>query len=139
MTTTMATKRRHDPMFRAEVSRRLRQKVTEFKKQGMSEAAAARQLGVSPQAFNQYLKGKATPKAHILARACTMWGLRISYKQKTFGPEAFAEPDPVDRALPTQLSLFSEPQAIANRNLTLRVGAGKADTLSISLEIRFAS
>lgn len=94
---------------------------------------------MSPQAFNQYLKGKATPKAHILARACTLWGLRFNYKEKDFGAEAFVEPSTDDRSGPTQLSLFDQPQAIENGNLTLRVASRRADTLSVSLEIRFAS
>jgi transcriptional regulator with XRE-family HTH domain len=133
-------KRRHDPLFRAEVTRRLREKMKDLGKAGVSEAAAARQLGVTPQAFNQYLKGKATPKAHILARACTLWGVRLSYKGKEFAGDAFDAPEgKQDGQRPAQLSLFAEPQELHSRNLKLRVEAGKSASLNVSLEIKFAS
>ena len=133
-------KRRHDPVFRAEVTKRLREKMKDFKKDGVSEAAAARLLGVTPQAFNQYIRGLATPRAHILARACTMWGMRFSYKNKEFSGDAFDTPElKQDERKPVQLSLFTDPQELHNRNLNLKVSAGKSDTLNVSLEIRFAS
>jgi transcriptional regulator with XRE-family HTH domain len=134
-------KRRHDPEFRAEVSKRIRAKVRELRKAGVSEAAAARQIGVSPQAFNQYIKGLATPKPHILARMCAPpWKLRFSYKSTEFGEEAFGAPAilPSERKS-AQLSLFDEPQELHNQNLKLKVQAGKSTTLNVSLEIRFAS
>jgi transcriptional regulator with XRE-family HTH domain len=136
----MQTKPRHDPAFRAEVSQRLRNKMKDFRKKGISEAAAARQLGVTPQAFNQYLKGRSTPKAHILARACTMWGLRVDYKGKEFTSDAFVvSAEKQETQYPVQLSLFSEPQELHNQNLNLKVSAGKANVLNVSLQIRFAS
>jgi transcriptional regulator with XRE-family HTH domain len=135
-----AKKRRHDPVFRAEVTKRLRAKMRELRKEGLSEAAAARRLGVTPQAFNQYMQGLATPKAHILARACTLWGLRFTFKSEEFGAEAFNAPAPTDDEVkPAQLSLFAEPQELHNRNLRLKVQAGKSTSLNVSLEIRFAS
>ena len=133
-------KRRHDPEFRAEVARRLRAKVKELRKEGVSEAAAARQLHVSPQAFNRYVRGLATPKPHILARMCAVWGLRFSYKAIDFGAEAFSAAEAErEEQKPAQLSLFDEPQELHSRNLKLRVQAGKSTTLNVSLEIRFAS
>jgi len=133
-------KRRHDPVFRAEVTKRIRAKVNELRKKGLSEADAARQLGVSPQAFNRYIHGLATPKAHILARACTMWDLRFSYKGKEFASDAFdaAVEGQQDGQKPVQLSLFAEPQELHNRNLKLKVEAGKATSLNVSLEIKLA-
>jgi transcriptional regulator with XRE-family HTH domain len=135
-----AKKLRHDPEFRAEVAKRIRAKVRELRKDGVSEAAAARQLGVSPQAFNQYVRGLATPKSHILARACTLWGLKFSYKTKDFGAEAFTAPETErEERKSAQLSLFDDPQELTNKNLKLKVQAGKSTTLNVSLEIRFAS
>jgi len=135
-----AKKIRHDPVFRAEVARRIRAKVRELRRQGISEAGAARQLGVSPQAFNQYMKGLATPKSHVLARACTLWGLKFSYKTTDFGAEAFTAPEAArDERKSAQLSLFDDPQELNNQNLKLKVQAGKSTTLNVSLEIRFAS
>src|SRR5262245_45929608 len=120
-----AKKARHDPVFRAEVSRRLRERMKEFERNGISEAAAARQLGITPQAFNQYIKGKATPKAHILARACTIWGMRFSYKDREFSGDAFDAADlKQDAQRPVQLSLFADPQELHSRNLNLKVSAG---------------
>jgi transcriptional regulator with XRE-family HTH domain len=133
-------KRRHDPDFRAEVARRIRAKVKELRKEGVSEAAAARQIGVSPQGFNRYIRGLATPKPEILARICAAWGLKFSYRSKDFGAEAFGAPEASrDERKIEQLSLFDEPQELHNRNLRLKVQAGKATTLNVSLEIRFAS
>jgi transcriptional regulator with XRE-family HTH domain len=133
-------KRRHDPEFRAEVARRIRAKVRELRKAGVSEAAAARQIEVSPQGFNRYVRGLATPKPEILARICAEWGLKFSYRSKEFGSEAFSAPEaPRDERKSEQLSLFDEPQELHNRNLKLKVQAGKATTLNVSLEIRFAS
>jgi len=136
-----AKKRRHDPEFRAEVAKRLRAKTREIRnKEGISEAAVARKLRVSPQAFNQYLRGLATPKAHILARMCTLWGLTFSYRSTDFGASAFNAPETgADESKGAQLSLFNEPQELHNRNLKLRVQAGKSKTLTVSLEVRFAS
>lgn len=138
---TMAAKKiRHDPVFRAEVARSIRAKLRELRKEGVSEAAAARRLGVSPQAFNKYVRGLATPKAHILARACTLWKLKFNYKTMEFGAEAFTAPEaPREERNYAQLSLFEDPQELNNRNLKLKVQAGKSTTLNVSLEIRFAS
>jgi transcriptional regulator with XRE-family HTH domain len=133
-------KRRHDPEFRAEVARRLRAKVKELRKDGVSEAAAARRIGVTPQGFNRYVRGLATPKPEILARICAAWGLKFSYRSKDFGAEAFSAPEATrEDGESEQLSLFAEPQELHNRNLKLKVQAGKATTLNVSLEIRFAS
>jgi transcriptional regulator with XRE-family HTH domain len=133
-------KHRHNPGFRAEVSRRLRAKVKELRKDGLSEAAAARQLGVSPQAFNRYMKGLATPRPDTLARACCIWNMRFSYKDVELSAEAFgAPPSKQDLRRPLQLALFEEPQELNNRNLNVKVSAGKADTLNVAIEIRFAS
>jgi transcriptional regulator with XRE-family HTH domain len=137
-----AKRRRHDPAFRAEITRRIRAKVKELQKEkkGFSEAAAARLLGVTPQAFNRYMRGLATPNAHTLARACTVWGLRFSYKGREFAGDAFDAPEEKqDVQKPVQLTLFAEPQEIQNRNLKLRVEAGKSASLNVSLEIKFAS
>lgn len=133
-------KPRHDPVFRAEVARRIRAKVRELKREGVSEAEAARRLGVTPQAFNKYVRGLATPKAHILARACTLWKLKFNYKTMEFGDEAFTAPEVGrEERKSAQLSLFDDPQELNNRNLKLKVQAGKSTTLNVSLEIRFAS
>jgi transcriptional regulator with XRE-family HTH domain len=137
----MAVKKpRHDPAFRAEVTRRIRAKVKDLRKEGISEAGAARQIRVSPQGFNRYVRGLATPKPEILARICAVWGLKFSYRSKDFGAEAFSAPEaPRDERKLEQLSLFDEPEELFNRNLKLKVQAGKATTLNVSLEIRFAS
>jgi len=133
-------KRRHNPEFRAEVARRLRAKVRQLRKEGLSEAAAARLLRVSPQAFNRYVRGLATPRPDVLARACKLWSLRFSYRDVELSAEAFDAPEVKEEVRrPSQLSLFADPQELHNRNLNLKVSASKADTLAVSLEIRFAS
>jgi len=135
-----AKKIRHDPEFRSEVARRIRGKLKELRKKGVSEAGAARQLGISPQAFNRYVRGLATPRPHILARICAVWEIKFSYKATEFGAEAFSAPETArDEHKSAQLSLFDEPQELHNRNLKLKVQAGKSTTLNVSLEIRFAS
>src|SRR5450755_3315132 len=102
-------KRRHDPQFRADVARRIRAKVKELRKDGVSEAGAARQIQVTPQGFNRYVRGLATPKPEILARICATWGLKFTYRSKDFGAEAFSAPEtPRDERKSEQLSLFDE-------------------------------
>src|SRR5262245_31017983 len=63
--------------FREEVARQLRA-VLDSRRLSVKEAANT--LGVSRQAFHQYLSAKATPHPETIARAMDLWNIEPNYK-----------------------------------------------------------
>jgi hypothetical protein len=52
---------------------------------------AAQTLGVSRQIMHKYLAGKALPGIDVLYRACSIWDMRIEYRDHIFGAFSLAE------------------------------------------------
>jgi transcriptional regulator with XRE-family HTH domain len=130
----------HDPEFRAEVRRKLDAKVKELRAKGLSEAAIARQIGAKPQAFNKYLKGDATPRIEVVARACKEWGLRFSYRGMEIAAETFSHPPMTSSSpVPDQLTLpFEIPEEVRGDRIQMKVAATGEGTLNVSLQIKLA-
>src|SRR5207302_6365065 len=63
--------------FREEIGRQLRGAIDS---RGLSVKEAADALGVSRQAFHQYLSAAATPHPETIARAMDLWNIEPSYK-----------------------------------------------------------
>jgi len=106
---------------------------------GLTQAAAAAQLGVSRQAFNRYWKGLATPSAPVLASACQLWGLRFRYRGVDFGTAAFFHPSNATQPTTAQLELFEPPLSIDGGGLLLKFGAKGTPRPELTIEIRRAS
>lgn len=126
---------RSDSDFRFEVMRKFRRAVEAG---GLTQAAAAAQLGVSRQAFNRYWKGLATPSAPVLASACQLWGLKFRYRGVDFGTAAFFHPSKATQPSTAQLELFEPPLATDGGGLLLKFGAKGADRPELTVEIRRA-
>ena len=136
----MAGQPRHDPDFRREVARCFRQALEE---QRLSAAAAAKQLGVSRQAFYNYLNGTMTPNGHVLAAAVIHWDLKIKYKSQLFGIAAFQPADDATepKSSPEQLHLFSEPREIdePDNGVSLKISPRGTDAIDIRLRLKLTS
>ncbi len=135
----MAGRPRHDPDFRKEVAKCFREALEE---RNLSVAAAAKQLGVTRQAFHKYLNGKMTPNGHVLARAVTQWDLKINYKNQPFGRGAFQGGEAEQpKSSPEQLHLFSEPREIdePDNGVSLKISPRGTDAIDIRLRLKLTS
>lgn len=125
--------------FREEVARQLRA-VVDSRRLSVKDAAAA--LGVSRQAFHQYLSAKATPHPETIARAMDLWNLELSYKGEKIARGALGRDTPAERELqPAQLSLlslFDVPQECHNDNLVITVQASRESTLHVTIKMKKA-
>lgn len=126
--------------FRAEVAEKFR---TECESRGLSQTQAAEELDVTRAAFHQYVKGKATPQAAILARACIRWNLKLRYRDQEFGAQAFsaetASPEKLQHAESgLQLALFDEPQRFENDHLVVVLKRSHASTLQVTIHMKKA-
>lgn len=78
---------------------------------GLSDAEAARVLGVRKQMIKPYRRGLSLPGTQAIARACVHWNLRFSYHGVSISASTFV-PEPGRRpiAAPRQLDLpLGEP------------------------------
>jgi transcriptional regulator with XRE-family HTH domain len=126
--------------FRAEVATKFRD---ECESRGLSQAQAAAELGVTRAAFHQYVKGKTTPQAAILARACIRWNLKLQYRGQEFGGHAFATegaaPGMTHHGGPgLQMALFDEPQRFENDRVIVVLKRSHATTLQVTIHMKKA-
>jgi transcriptional regulator with XRE-family HTH domain len=107
---------------------------------GITQSEAARQIGVSRQAFNQYISRKATPQAATLARACKKWGLTLEAEGMKLGAGSFGPVQAnTDASQQLQLTgLFDEPQICLNENLIVRVEKSASALLQVTIRMRKA-
>lgn len=96
-----------DKDFVEHVCGRIDQYITE---QNLTDVEAARVLGVRKQMIGPYRRGKALPGTHVLARACTEWGLTFHYRGFELGTTSRAAGISRLDSVPNQLILpFDEP------------------------------
>jgi transcriptional regulator with XRE-family HTH domain len=123
-------------MFRAEIAQQL--KAAMHAHRIKTQAEAARALNITRQAFSQYLREKTTPQAEILARACSLWHLTLTYRAAEFGGGAFGvrenkrEPDVL------QLDLFKEPLTFQNNHMLVCVERSQQAALQITIRMKKA-
>jgi transcriptional regulator with XRE-family HTH domain len=127
-----------DLSFREEVA----EKFDRARKlRGLNQSSAAKELGVTRQAFSQYLLRKATPQAAILARACTRWSLSLRYRGKEFARAAFGQEDaknsPEQPSL--QMDLFDRPQRVENDQLVVTLDRSEKATLLVTITMKNAT
>ena len=128
-----------DRSFRAEVAQKL---TAAMKEHGLdTQSAAARALGVTRQAFSQYLLRKVTPQSEILARACGLWNIKLRYRDQEFTRGAFG----VDHAIgtlperDTQLDLFDQPQRVENEHLVVILKRAPDSILQVTIQMKKAA
>jgi transcriptional regulator with XRE-family HTH domain len=124
-----------DLEFRAEIARKFDQAR---KDRDLNQSAAARALGITRQAFSQYLLRKATPQATVLARACTIWNLKLRYRGQEFTNAAFAKVDaaPSVDASAFQIELFDRPQHIENNRFLVILERAARSTLQVTIKMK---
>jgi transcriptional regulator with XRE-family HTH domain len=125
-----------DRAFRAEVARKLRE-VTRTR--GLSQTEAAHQLGITRQAFSQYVLEKSTPQGTILARACAKWGIVLRFRDTEFSAGAFGAQETKTGPEVLQMDLFREPQVFENRHLVVTLERSKKATLQVTIRMKQAS
>lgn len=87
---------------------------------GLRPAAAARDLGISRQRLNTYLRGKVTPSAAVLAAACSRWDFSIDFRGYRFSSGSFRQPTAGASAEAVQLALYDTLRR-SQRALRVRV------------------
>jgi transcriptional regulator with XRE-family HTH domain len=127
--------------FREEIARQLRAAIDS---QGLSVKGAADALGVSRQAFHQYLSATATPHPETIARAMDLWNIEPSYKGEKIARGALSgskrkrhsEPPPTQLSL---LGLFDVPQQCHNENLVVTLQSSRTSTLHVTIKMKKAA
>lgn len=76
-----------------------------IRKTGITDAQAARDLGVRKQMIQPYRLGKTLPGTQALARACVIWGLKFEYQGMTISAASFSGGEPKIVSRPQQLEL----------------------------------
>jgi hypothetical protein len=109
----------------------------------LSVKEAANLLGVSRQAFHQYLSAKATPHPETIARAMDLWNIEPSYKGEKIARGALGGSEGPERSdrQPAQLSfvsLFDVPQECHNDNLVVTVQRSRDSTLHVTIKMKKA-
>ena len=107
-----------DEEFARQVCSRINRYIEE---NGISDAQAARVLGVRKQMIGPYRRGDSVPGSQVLARACVEWGIAFQYRGFELSAQSLtAGPPPHPVPVETQLNLpFEEPASF--RGLSERV------------------
>lgn len=121
--------------FRAEVAEKFDRARRD---RGLNQSEAALELGITRQAFSQYVLRKATPQAAILARACTKWDLRLRYRGEEFAQGAFRQKDAgrATTASDFQLELFDRPQRIENERVIVTLRRAEQMSLQVTIKMK---
>jgi transcriptional regulator with XRE-family HTH domain len=86
----------------------------------LSISEAARQLGISRQAFHSYLNGSSVPRQNTLARAMQLWDFHITVGERTFDKSSVPLV-PGHRSPPEQLAFWGALDSIEEKDLKVRV------------------
>lgn len=126
--------------FREEIGRQLRAAIDS---RGLSVKKAADALGVSRQAFHQYLSATATPHPETIARAMDLWNIEPNYKGERIAKGALSGSKRKRRSdrPPAQLSLlslFDVPQECHNENLVVTVQSSRKSMLHVTIKMKKA-
>lgn len=124
-----------DREFRSEVAKKLRQVM---KDRNLTEADAARQLKISRQAFNKYVREEATPHGEILARACALWDVTLKYRGADFTGNAFIATPTKAQPEVLQMDLFAEPLKVENKHVLVTIQRSQKQTLQVTIQVKKA-
>ena len=127
---------RTDPVFRKALGRQLKEA---FEKQDRSAREIARELGISRQAFYQYLEGIIVP-GHRLPLVLKILGLsQVTYGKHVFPAEAFGPTHQQKRRGATQLSLLDALETVRAADVVVKILNRRSDSLRLGVEIKFAA
>ena len=128
---------RTDPVFRKALGRQLKEA---FDKQDRTAKEIARELGISRQAFYQYLDGIIVPGQHRLPLVLKLLGLsQVTYRKHVFGAEAFGPTHQQKRRGATQLSLLDALETVRDADVVVKILNRRSDSLRLGVEIKFAA
>jgi hypothetical protein len=125
--------------FREEIARQLKAAIDSRR---LTVKGAADALGVSRQAFHQYLSARATPHPETIARAMDLWHIEPSYKGQKIARGALGDRRARSHPPPTQLSLlnlFDVPQECHNENLVVTVQWSSTSMLHVTIKMKKAT
>jgi transcriptional regulator with XRE-family HTH domain len=105
---------------------------------GMRRQEAANKLEITRQMLNRYLKGKSTPGAEVVKRACENWNLTLSVRGFEFKSEAFETPSKrrSRKAKEEQLNLLDLLDKIRNDQLEAKIVGREGDSFYLQLRIK---
>lgn len=105
---------------------------------GVKRQELVDELRVTKQAISSYLKGRTTPKPHVLRRLLARWPHTFKYRGKEFGPDAFGIEPERTSAVAKQEFLFDTLSTVKKENMRVEVerGRGSVAELRVIIKIR---
>ena len=104
-------------------------------KRKISITAAAKELGISRQAFHSCLQGKL-PRRRTLNRAVHMWDLKLDLGKQTFSRGAFGAQTGKQAPVPTQRTLWEALDSVGEEDLHVTMQrVGKVLRVDVRIEI----
>ena len=111
--------------------------MAEILSKSITREELAEELGVTKQAISSYMKGRTTPKPHILRRLLARWPHTFKYRGTEFGPEAFGvEPGRLN-GVAKQEYLFDTLSTVKKENMRVEVECGPRAEAELRLIIKF--
>jgi transcriptional regulator with XRE-family HTH domain len=101
-----------------------------------AQAEAARVAGVTRQAMNGYLNGRATPSSETLRKLCASLNVTLNIEGAVIGPDA-PDRDQSSHVEPEQLSLFEAISGIDERQLGIRILKRGPRSVELKVSIDF--
>jgi hypothetical protein len=123
--------------FRAEFAAQLR---VHIKQRFSSDAAAAKDLGISRQRLQKYMERAMTPGADFVFSVMSRWKIPVRFGGTKFTASGF-RPRPrtrpeVDRQL--EFDLIDMPQILKNKTIQLKAVRRSDSILRVMLDIKLA-
>lgn len=122
--------------LRKEVARVFRDAMIARK---LTVTAAARELGVSRQSMHKYLNGAVTPRADIVRKACSSWGMTMNVYGLVLSASDFGTPGGPRTVGPIQMSFSDMLRSLRDRNLEIKIVRAVGGSLELNVKIKFAS
>jgi hypothetical protein len=96
-------------------------------------------LGVGRAAICSYVKGRTTPKPHIIEKLLGRWPTELPFRNKKFGRGAYTKEGRGPIAAGIQGDLFGSLKAITPDDLEVKVERVTRKGIRLSVEIKIAS
>jgi hypothetical protein len=96
-------------------------------------------LGVGRAAICSYVKGRTTPKPHIIEKLLRKWPTELPFRDKKFGRGAYTREGHGPIAAGIQGDLFGSLKAITPDDLKVEVKRVTRRGIRLSVEIKIAS
>jgi transcriptional regulator with XRE-family HTH domain len=122
---------------RRELKKQIRGHIRTITSEGVSRQELADELHVTKQAISSYIKGRTTPKSHIVRRLLRRWPRNFKFRDVEFPPEAFGAVSE-DTAVPVskQGYLLDVLSALKKENMRVEVERRTASETELRLIIK---